>query len=169
MNGAAPSRYVIDTNVMVEAAKRYYAFDIVPTFWEQLTQCAENGRIVSIDRVKDEVDRGKDDLTHWCGNHFYTAFLTTQDCEVLRTYGEIMEWAQAQTQYTDAAKAELAEAKNADAWIVAYAIAYNCIVVTHERSDPTIKRRIPIPNICQAFHMQCVDTFQMMRQLGIKL
>lgn len=169
MTGAPHSRYLLDANALIEAAKRYYAFDIAPTFWAQLVQYAQQGVIVSIDRVKDEIDKGKDDLSDWCNNHFHSAFNHTQDQAVLGAYAEIMRWAQTQSQYTHSARQELAQAENADAWVVAYAKAHGCIVVTHERHDPNIRRRIPIPTVCQAFGVACMDTFAMMRQLGMKL
>jgi len=32
------SVYVLDANVFIEAARRYYAFDIAPKFWDTLIQ-----------------------------------------------------------------------------------------------------------------------------------
>lgn len=161
--------YLLDTNVFIEAARRYYAFDIAPAFWQSLIDLAADGRVVSIDRVKAEIDRGKDDLTTWVNSNFHETFATTSDPDVLTVYRDIITWAQAQTQFTDAAKAEFALANNADAWVVAYAAAKSCIVVTHEQLDPNVRRKIPIPNACQAFNVSYVDTFQMLRALGVRL
>lgn len=169
MNDAALCRYVLDTSVLVEAAKRYYAFDIAPGFWQQLKQSAQQGVIIIIDRVKDEIYKGKDELKQWFDNHFHANFFTTRNDDVFKAYATIMRWAQDQTQFTDAAKAELAKATNADAWLVSYGIAHGCIVVTQERFDPNIRRRIPIPNICEEFGVSYIDTFEMMRQLRMKL
>lgn len=46
------SQYLLDANVFIEAARRYYAFDLVPSFWNKLVSLASNGDILSIDRVK---------------------------------------------------------------------------------------------------------------------
>lgn len=56
--------YILDSNVFMEAHNRYYAFDIAPGFWDALIGHAETGRIISIDRVKKELDKGEDDLTN---------------------------------------------------------------------------------------------------------
>jgi hypothetical protein len=80
-----------------------------------------------------------------------------------------MAWAHANDQFTMAAKANFSRADNADAWVVAYARAKGCVVVTHEQFDPNVRRDIPIPNVCQAFGVQNVDTFQMLRDLGVTL
>lgn len=78
-----------------------------------------------------------------------------------------MRWVQAQSQFFDYAKADFA--RGADGWLVAYGRAKGCVIATNERFDPNIKRKVKIPNVCQAFSVQCVDTFGMMRALGITL
>jgi hypothetical protein len=54
--------YVLDASVFIEASRRYYAFAFAPGFWKGLVQRAEDGRVVSIDRVRDEVKQGRDEL-----------------------------------------------------------------------------------------------------------
>ncbi len=168
MNGG-PIRYVLDADVLIEAAKRYYAFDITRRFWGALVQHAQTGLLLSIDRVKAEIDRGNDALKDWANNEFHSWFISTAEDDVVAAYRRVMQWAYSQTQFTDAAKGEFASGDNADAWVVAYALAKSCTVVTQEQFDPNIRRRIPIPNVCQAFNMQPIDTFQMLRALGVRL
>jgi len=55
--------FLLDTSVFIQAARSFYSFDIVPSFWESLLRHAEKGEVVSIDRVKDEIDRGDDEIT----------------------------------------------------------------------------------------------------------
>ena len=66
----------------------------------------------------------------------------------------------------DAAKADFAT--GADGWLVAYALSKRRIVVTHEVLDPGIRRKVPIPNVCEAFGVSYLDTFEMLRQLGVR-
>ncbi len=63
---SASSVYSLDANVFIEAARRYYAFDLVPRFWTGLEELARNGRIRSVDRVKQQLEKGKDLLAEWC-------------------------------------------------------------------------------------------------------
>lgn len=162
-----PPPFVLDTNVFVEAARRYYAFDIAPAFWEQLEAQAQAGGLLSIDRVKDELARGKDELARWANGQFHAYFASTNSTDVLHAYREIMNWAYAQAQFSSDAKAAFAAADNADAWVVAYAKAKGGVVVTHEQYDPNVRRKIPIPNVCRAFGVSYIDTFAMLRQLGV--
>ncbi|HEX9744730.1 MAG TPA: DUF4411 family protein [bacterium] len=157
--------YLLDTSVLVEAYRRYYAFDIAPRFWEQLINNANNGRIISIDRVRDELVRGKDDLAKWAKDEFTEAFASTNDDDVIKSFADIITWSQNQSQYTDAAKAEFAN--GADGWLVAYAKVKNVVVVTQEVHAPDSKTDIKIPTACHACKVKPIDTFEMMRKLGI--
>ncbi len=166
---STPQAYILDANVFMEAARRYYAFDLVQPFWQALIDLAGSGQVHSIDRVKAEIDRGKDLLMEWASGDFHEYFFSTNQADVIEMYGQLMVWANAQPQFTVAAKAEFSAAENADAWLVAYAKAKGHIVVTLEKLDPNIRNKIPIPNVCQEFDVQYVDTFQMLRNLDVRL
>ena len=158
--------YALDANVFIEAARRYYAFDLAPAFWESLVQHAANGRVQSIDRVKKELERGDDQLATWARGNFSAAFASTDEKDIIESYREVVNWVQAQGQFLDAAKVYFADV--ADGWLVAYAKSKGRIVVTHEVLDPSIKRKVPIPNVCDAFSVKYVDTFAMLRELGVR-
>ncbi|MDP8205748.1 MAG: DUF4411 family protein [Candidatus Electryonea clarkiae] len=159
-------RYILDANVFIEAARRYYAFDIAPKFWTSLSELALDGRILSIDRVKRELDRGKDDLTKWANDNSLNMFTSTIQPDVINCFRDIMIWLQTQDQYKSAAKTEFAA--GADGWLIAYAKTNGCIVVTHEVPNNMIQIKVPIPNVCRALDVQFVDTFLMLRAVGIK-
>lgn len=158
--------YVLDANVFIEAARRYYAFDLAPRFWDSLIQHATDGHVLSVDRVQDELLRGNDELAEWAKQHFGNKFESTAEADVIARYRELMEWVQAQEQFSDAARADFAS--GADGWLVAYAQVHGRVVVTHEVPSPEARRKVPIPNLCQAFDVPWVDTFTMLRELGVR-
>lgn len=159
-------KYVLDANVFIEAAHRYYAFDLAPGFWESLVGHANNGRIQTIDRVKQELERGKDNLAEWANSHFSHACVSTDEETIIETYAKIMNWVNDQSQFFDATKA--AFASGADGWLVAYVKVKGSVLVTQEVAVPDVRRRVPIPNVCQAFALPYVDTFHMLRKLGVQ-
>ncbi|AFM26547.1 DUF4411 family protein [Desulfomonile tiedjei] len=163
MKGA---RYLLDANVFIEAARRYYAFDLVPAFWNMLISLANNRQIESIDRVQDELLRGNDDLAAWVRNDFASAFSSTDDASVIGNYSDIMAWVQSENQYHDLAKREFAA--GADGWLIAYAKHNGHTIVTQEVLDLQRKNRVPIPNVCQKFGVKSVNTFGMLRELNIR-
>jgi Domain of unknown function (DUF4411) len=76
-----------------------------------------------------------------------------------------MTWAYAHSAFFPEAKNEFAT--NADAWLIAHAAVNGLVVVTQEQYSATAKRRILIPNVCLEFNVECVDTYSMLRDLGV--
>lgn len=160
--------FVLDTNIFVEAYKRYYSFDIAPAFWRALRYNAEHHLLISIDRIYLEIDRygADDELKIWANNVFREFFVPTDSEIVISAYREIIDWAIHQPQFKDSAKTEFASV--GDSWLIALAKAYNYTIVTHEEYKPEVKRRILIPNVCRAFDIPYVNTFEMLRTLNVR-
>jgi hypothetical protein len=162
--------YVLDANIFIQSARKWYAFDIVPGFWNNLIRFAKNNEVISINKVLAELKKGKDDLSDWAQNEFKFAFQQDNNqVDVLESYRTIIKSVSSKTQYSIEAKEEFADDENADAWLIAYAKTHKSIIVTHENFDPKIKRKVPIPNVCREFDIEYIDTFEMLRKLNIKL
>lgn len=160
---SAYATYVLDANVFMEAHRRYYNMAICPGFWDVL---AEHGptRLISIDKVKDEIFAGDDSLKEWVRTEIAdTHFAQTDDPEVLAAYQSLIRSVQANTHYLPRAKAEFAAV--ADGWIAAYAKAIGAKVVTHEEYDAQIKKRVKLPNVCREIGVETIDTFTLLRDL----
>jgi hypothetical protein len=158
---------LLDTNILVEAHKRYYGFDLCPGFWRAVIRQHHDKRIFSIDRVKKEIAQGKDKLTRWTRRSVLKAFFKkTDDFAIIEQFGKMVVWVQAEPQYKPEAKAEFATV--ADGWLIACAQAEGLTVVTEEVYNQNIQKRVPIPNVCRQFQVECVNTFQMLRELEIK-
>jgi len=106
--------YLLDSDVFIRASKGYYAFDIAPKFWESLEQQASSGRIRSIDRVLKQLNEENDELKTWANEKFISAFVSTDEPNVIHIFAQMMRWVQSHTQFSDAAKAEFADERNAD-------------------------------------------------------
>jgi len=158
--------YVLDANVFVEAARRYYAFDLAPGFWQYLIDRAKEGRVMSIVQVRLEIERGKDDLAAWTKSSFSFAFVKTDEVDVIESYKEVVNWVHEQDQYSDAAKEDFD--RSADGWLIAYAKAHSHVLVTHEVVAPDARRKVPIPNVCRHFNVVFTDTFKMLRSMGFQ-
>src|SRR5690606_17159499 len=108
-------KFVLDSNVFMEAHRRYYAFDFAPCFWRVLLELAEKGLVISIDisidRVKDEIMKSsqKDALYRWAVTEFSRWFAPTQKQEVIDAYRQLLEWAMGESQYFDYAKEKFAD------------------------------------------------------------
>jgi hypothetical protein len=158
--------YALDANVFIEAARRYYAFNICPGYWQSLIHQHTQRQIFSIDRVKDEMAGKGDDLARWVVDQVPVACFESSDtAEIAAAYAELIAWVNAREQFSAAAMAEFAG--EPDAWLIAYAKATEKTIVTQEAFIPEIQRRVPIPNVCRAFDVPYLDTFEMLKALGL--
>ncbi len=160
-------RFVIDSDVLITAKNRYYAFPICPGFWQSLLHGHSKDRVHSIDRVRQELLNGspEDDLVRWVDQSVPESFFHACGAkDVINAFGEIMLWAQRHPRYTDAAKAKFAS--GADGWLVAYGRAHGSIVVTNEERAPDSQKTIKLPDVCDAFRVKTEDTFKMLERMG---
>ncbi|MCK9524782.1 MAG: DUF4411 family protein [Limnochordia bacterium] len=160
--------YLLDASVFIEAARRYYAFDIVPSFWSRVVGLAADDMVLTIDRVRNEIEHSHDTLASWLIDDFSHWVVSTGDGDVVQAYKAIIQWVY------DPSRAFFDYAKNgfasgADPWLIAYATAHNCCVVTQETYKPGIQRQVPIPNVCREFGVRYLDTFVMMRELSVAI
>ena len=157
--------YVLDTNVFIDAANAYYAFDLAPGYWVFLVQLFDSHHAVSIKSVYDELGEAGDGdpLKNWARankQHF-----VAPDSRVVACYQRVIAWAK--NNYDSPAVVEFQRV--ADSWIVAHALAHGWVVVTHEKSAPRSKRRIKIPDACVALGVECLNPFMMLRNRGMSL
>lgn len=145
MSGRPPETFVLDTNVFIEAYRRYYAMDLCPGFWQCLEHYCQKTHLLSIDRVRNEIGEG-DELDEWVRQAPNKLFASTAEDETVQAFSKMMIWVQNNSNFKQIAKEEFARV--ADGWLVAYAEVHGLVVVTHESFDPNSQRRVPIPNVC---------------------
>ena len=153
------TRYLLDSNVFIQAKNLHYGFDFVPAFWDWLLMANHEGKVASIEKVADELRAGGDELSEWAEERGDTFFLPA-DSAVLPALDRVSHWASGQ-HYDRAAIATFLQL--ADYWLVAHALAHNYVVVTHEVPAETI-RKIKIPNACIGLNIRCINPYQMLRQ-----
>lgn len=157
---------VLDANAFIQPHRRFYPFDFCPAYWDVLRWHHKQSGVCSIDRVREELERGEDGLLDWVKKLPKSFFISTAELEIVGWYRRLAEWVQAEPQFLARAADEFAAA--ADGWLVAFAKANTGTVVTLEEFDPLIKKRVPIPNLCQAFDVEYITPFEMLRRLDVK-
>lgn len=150
-------RYLLDTNVFIQARNLHYGFDFCPAFWDWLDVQNTEGVVGSIDRVSDELI--DDDLSAWATARGERFFLAADD-QVVPALGQVSAWANSQA-YERAAIATFLQV--ADYWLIAHALAKQCTVVTHEVPADTV-RKIKIPNACLGLKIACINPYDMLRR-----
>lgn len=154
--------FLIDSNILIEAKNRYYAFDIAPGFWTWLERAYQNDLVCSIEAVRDELLEGNDELATWAQKN--ASFFRPIDQPTTNHFSNLATWAASRPYRPEALAAFTGN--DADFLLIAYAREHHHTVVTHERSEPNSRRRILIPDACSAMGVSTADTFQMLRKTG---
>jgi len=128
--------YLLDANVFIQAKNLHYGFDICPGFWDWLIRANQQGKVYSIEKVGDELLAGADDLAAWAQARGEGFFLRP-DMRVVQAFGEVSAWVNG-AGYEPAAISTFLQV--ADYYLVAHALAYDFIVVTHEVPANTRKK-----------------------------
>lgn len=159
--------FIIDSNFFIEAHRKSYPLDIAFSFWNKVKQLADEGKIISIDKVKNELYDKNDTLEEWCRTNLPENFFKDSS-EVMTSYGLISQWANSKSNhYTPSALNEFLDVDEADAFLVAYTLhdSTNRILVTHEISQPESKKKVKIPEACIALNVTFLNAMDMFRYL----
>lgn len=149
--------YLLDANIFIQAKNLHYGFDFCPAFWEWLAAKNQDGVVLSIEKVGNELQAGNDELSNWATERGDAFFLKPDDA-ILPALTRVSGWAV--SHYESAAFSTFLQ--GADYWLVAHALAHGHIVVTHEKPSNSPKN-IKIPNACIGLGIRCVTPYEMLR------
>lgn len=163
-------QYLLDTNFFIEAYRKSYPMDVFPSFWEKVKELAVSGKILSLDKVKDELFKHDDELKTWCEANLPESFFQ-EAAGAIDEYSKVVRWAYSKLDkpYSQSALDVFLDADEADAWLVAYASKHNLPLVTNEVSAPDSKKSIKIPDACAPFGVRAIQPMDLFRGLGEKM
>lgn len=151
-------KYLLDSDVFIQAKNLHYGLDFCPAFWDWLVSSNVNELVFSIEKVGDEIEAGADELATWAvdrGNGFFLK----PDAAILPALATVSSWATTQD-YEPAAVSTFLQ--KADFYLIAHALAHQYVVVTHEVPAAST-RKIKIPNACIGVGVKCMTPYEMLR------
>jgi hypothetical protein len=151
--------YLLDANIFIQAKNLHYGFDFCPAFWDWLIEQNTKGRVHSIEKVGDELEAGTDDLSVWAKARG-DGFFLKPDAEMLKTLGSVSVWVKSQNYQPMALNTFF---QVADYYLVAYALAHGCTMVTHEIPSNSVAK-VKIPNVCIGMKVKCMTPYEMLRR-----
>lgn len=159
--------YLLDANVLINASRLYYAPEIAPTFWDWLEDQHRRGNISSVARVKAEIDDGQAGHLHTWAAGLPSTFWLAPGQSAVNPMGTLTSWAMHPDRaYSRAAREEFLSL--ADYYLVAQALGGSHQVVTFEQPRPQSKRRVLIPDACDAVGVAWREPFSIYRELGLR-
>lgn len=162
--------YLLDANTLIDAKRDYYPIDRVPEFWDWLVFHGQQENIKVPIEVYEEFsdtkdkDGKKDALATWAEQvEVKEALLfkeaAEQDLVARITYGGYV------AKPTDDELKKIGR----DPFLLSYALKDlgNRCIVTTESSKPSKKgTNRHIPDVCDYFNIECINTFQMMEKMN---
>jgi len=154
-------KYLIDSDVFIQAKNRHYGFAVCPGVWVWIERAHSAGDVCCAARVGKELREGNDRLAEWAKTQS-TLFVPTNEPTVA-ALREVSTWAN-ESHYEPPAVAEFLGA--ADSELVAFAKAHELTVVAHEVASNG--KKIKIPNACKQFGVAYCDPFAMLDAEGAR-
>jgi hypothetical protein len=151
--------YLLDANIFIQAKKLHYGFDFCPAFWDWLDAGNASGTVFSIEKVRDELLAGNDDLSTWAqarGNYLFLP----PDPSTSASLAAVSRWASGGN-YEPAAVSTFLQT-GAEYYLVAQAHELAHVVVSHEIPSTSTKR-IKIPDACIGVGIKVISPYEMLR------
>lgn len=159
--------YLLDADVLIQAKNLHYGFDIAPGFWDWILDAHSRRQVYTVEQIKQEIDRGQDELTDWLGRTAPASFVLPYEAADQGPLSRLMSWA---TGYGFNPAAVSKFSGSGDLFLVAKAAARGWTVISHEtQADPNAKVRVKIPNACLEVGVDCIGLFEAMRRGGVVL
>lgn len=155
-------KYLLDANTYIQAKSLHYRMNVVPGFWSWLDQQFGYQQVCSIRSVYDELVAGGDELSDWAKKH-REHFLPVDDKETQEIFTEIASHVVRHSTYQDPFVSSFLG--GADPWLVTKAKAIGAQVVTNEARVGVGSKKVKVPNVCDHFEIECVDTFDLLDTL----
>lgn len=154
--------FIVDTNVLLEAANTYYAFNRVPGFWDWMAQQTGAGSIRTVSLVQDELDYPPE-LVDWVEEQTVAGLLIdVSNPDIQAAYQDLVNWV-VQQDFGPEHVAKFLD--KADPWVIAAAAVEGHTVATQEKLVGPGTKKIKIPNVCEARSVECCNTFEMLESL----
>ena len=134
-----------------------YPRDVFPTAWVTLTDLAKQGLMISVEDVLEELSLFDDEILQWA----------KEQGHIFLPLSENIQARAVQILTSHAGLLDLRKNKSsADPFVIATALEHSCTVVTEEKpSNSPIRHKIP--DVCDAYGVDCITILDMLRREGL--
>lgn len=159
--------YILDSDVLIQAHREYYSFSLCPAFWDWLVAEGAANRLASIDPVREELMKGRDELSEWA--EMNPGFFRPIDSHTLSVGApKTSKWARECTspKYTIAAISDFFG--KADFHLISFCLAHGHTLISREQTNNSAGR-IMIGNACRDLKVCRATLFKALQESGVIL
>ncbi|MCK9401181.1 MAG: DUF4411 family protein [Bacteroidales bacterium] len=158
--------YLIDTSGLIKLESTFKPENpVYAAVWEEIEDLIKQGFFKTIDFVEIEINEyeGKEEFLKKWVKKWKRIFVVETDVESFNAAIPICDQ-EYQTGFFNAKKQ--AEGKEeADAYLIGYCIAHNCVLITNEGKDKSNK----IPAVANKNGVKCIDVDEFLMERGLKM
>lgn len=157
---------LLDTNIIVRCALEYYRFATFPGVWTWLARALEQGTLVLIPEVHEELASWGEPISSWIQEQVVVS-VPAVSMDITEARVRVAEEIDSMDLHPDSVARFL---EGADVDLVAYALGGDHRVVTFETKETSNRssKRAKIPDVCGQFGIECLNAFQMFEDHGAK-
>lgn len=148
---------MIDTCSLTKM-RHTYPRDVFPAAWAMLTDLAEQEFMLSVEDVLEELAQFDDEIFQWAKEQVHiflplSASIQARAVQILTSHAGLLDLKKNKS--------------SADPFVIATAMEHSCTVITEEKSSSSPIRH-KIPNVCEAYGVECIPILQMFRREGLR-
>jgi hypothetical protein len=152
-------KYSLDTSAFLDGWSRWYPIQTFPSLWDNLGQLIDNGDIVTIQMVIDELRAGSAGPIKWLKGRSKN-IVVPLDTAIQAEVKVIM------TQFPTLVNHSTGKSK-ADPFVIALAKVHNLTVLTGEKRSRT-PGVVRIPDVCDHFTIPHINLMGLIKRQGWK-
>lgn len=145
------AKYLMDTSVLVRRkSKDTYDEDAFPIHWKNFDDLVEQGIVISILEVKEELERKVEIFSDWVNDH--------EDIFKPLDNNSVVLMNDINSKYPELYEANNKKKSIADIPLVAFAKTHNLVLVTQESynyTENTKEKNFSIPTLCELEGAKC--------------
>lgn len=150
--------FCLDTSAFINPWNHYYAPDLTPGYWRDLSRLVSDRKVIVSEEVREELERIEDSLRDWARLNiavWHPLSDPVQDVvtNIMATWGKLV----------DSRK----DRSRADPFVIATAKVTGSVVVTGEQHGTEKKPQIPF--VCEHLDVPWLDVYAFVREAGIQL
>lgn len=158
--------YLLDANVLIDAARDYYPFERVPEFWDWLAHHGTSGNVKMPLEIYEEITGGRDEVSRWLRTDaIKSALLMAEEADP-----EIVSRVVSNGYAPDLTDDEIVKAGR-DPFLIAYAlvtVGARCVVTTEVSRPRRVRANRHVPDVCMGFGITWCNTFELTRRLDFR-
>lgn len=164
--------YLIDSNSLIDAYKKWYRPEVFSSVWKFL---AENEHVKMTTFVYHEIQY-PDNLVNWTQGTFKQSLIKPSQ-EIVAEYSEIMDWVTNCKRWNAAGISKWQSPDKADPWLIATAQVNQQVIVTMDGNghafmpnDGVLSKQEPkIDAVARQFGVQTMTIYELLEKLQLVL